>query len=146
MVTFLNIEVSELENKIPNHEKYITTTEFNELAAESFAARLKQADLKNKTDFDNKLTNFNRRITLNKTKHLEVQKKLNSLITKDYNFFLGRNYFTSNDGSQNTFVYQPTLDTLELKKTRVLIMLLVGNQTEYLILNLSYYILHFYIT
>ena len=25
-------------------------------------------------------------------------------------------YFTSNDGSQNTFVYQPTLDTLELKK------------------------------
>ena len=127
MVTFLNIEVSELENKIPNHEKYITTTEFNELAAESFAARLKQADLKNKTDFDNKLTNFNRRITLNKTKHLEVQKKLNSLITKDYNFFLGRNYFTSNDGSQNTFVYQPTLDTLELKKTRVLIMLLVGN-------------------
>ena len=25
-------------------------------------------------------------------------------------------YFTVNDGSQNTFVYQPTLDTLELKK------------------------------
>ena len=25
-------------------------------------------------------------------------------------------YFTSNDGFQNTFVYQPTLDTLELKK------------------------------
>ena len=29
---------------------------------------------------------------------------------------LGRIYFKSNDGSQNTFVYQPTLDTLELKK------------------------------
>ena len=27
-------------------------------------------------------------------------------------------YFTSNDGSQNTFVYQPTLDTLELKKDK----------------------------
>ena len=26
-------------------------------------------------------------------------------------------YFTSNDGSQNTFVYQPTLDMLELIKT-----------------------------
>ena len=26
--------------------------------------------------------------------------------------------FTSNDGSQNTFVYQPTLDTLELKKDK----------------------------
>ena len=55
----------------------------------------------NRTDFDNKLTNFNRRITSNKTKYLEVQKKLNSLITKDYNFFFGRNYFTNNDGSQN---------------------------------------------
>ena len=55
----------------------------------------------NRTDFDNKLTNFNRRITSNKTKYLEVQKKLNSLITKDYNFFFGRNYFTNNDRSQN---------------------------------------------
>ena len=54
----------------------------------------------------------------NKTKHLEVQKKLNGLITKDYNFFLGRIYFTSNDGSQNTLVYQPTLDILELKKDK----------------------------
>ena len=53
----------------------------------------------NETDFDNKLTNFNKRITSNKTTHLEVQKKLNSLITKDCNFFLGTIYFTSNDGS-----------------------------------------------
>ena len=34
-----------MENKIPNHDKYITTPEFNKLTAESFAARLKQADL-----------------------------------------------------------------------------------------------------
>ena len=47
-----------------------------------------------------------------------MKKKLNSLTTKGYNFFLGRIYFTSNDGSQNTFVYQPTLDTLELKKDK----------------------------
>ena len=26
--------------------------------------------------------------------------------------------FTNNDGSQNIFVYQPTLDTLELKKDK----------------------------
>ena len=90
---------------------------FLNLTAESFAARLKQANLVRKTDFDNRLTSFNRRITSNKTKHLEVQKKLNSLITKDYNFFLGRIFFTSNNGSQNTFVYQPILDTLELKKS-----------------------------
>ena len=40
----------------------------------------------NKTDFDNKLASFNRRNTSNKTKHLEVQRKLNSLTTEDYNF------------------------------------------------------------
>ena len=70
----------------------------------------------NKTDFYNKLTSFNRRITSNKTKYLEVKKKLDSLMKKDYNFFIGIIYFTSNDGSRNTFVYQPTLDMLELRK------------------------------
>ena len=48
-------------------------------------------------------------------KHLQAEKKLNNLITKYY-FFLGGIYFTRNDRSENTFVYQPTLDTLELKK------------------------------
>ena len=98
-----------------------------------------------KTDFHKKLTSFNRKTTSNKTKSLEVQKKLNSPITKDYNFFLGRIYFTFNlfyDGSRKAFVYQPTLD---YKKTKVLIMLLAGNQMEYIILNLRYYILYSYI-
>ena len=71
-----------------------------------------------KTDFDNKLTSFNKGITSYKTKHLEVQKTLNSLVTKDCNFLLVRIYFTSNHGSQNTFVYQTTLDALELKKDK----------------------------
>ena len=35
----------------------------------------------------------------------KFREKLNSLTSKDYNFFLGRTYFTSNDGSQNTSVY-----------------------------------------
>ena len=77
--TVLNTKISEVENKIPNHDKYITTPEFKKLTAENFAARLKQGDLVNKTDFDNKPTSFNRQITSNKTKHLEVQNKLNSL-------------------------------------------------------------------
>ena len=83
-----------------------------------------------KTDFNNEPISFNRKITSNKTKYLEVQKKqkqtkktkqkkqLNSLVTSDYNFFLGRIYFTTNDGSQNSFVYQTTLDTLELNKDK----------------------------
>ena len=61
---------------------------------------------------------MNKGITSNKTKHLEVQKKLNSLITEDCNFFLGRIYFKSNDGSKNMFVYPPTHDTLESKKEK----------------------------
>ena len=65
--------------------------------AENFTAILKAADIGNKTNFDNKLTIFNRRINSNKTKHVEVQKKLNSLITNDYNFFLHRIFFTNND-------------------------------------------------
>ena len=71
-----------------------------------------------KTDFYNKLISFNRKITSNKAKYLEVLKKLNSLTTKDYKFFLGTIYLASNDGSQNTFVYQPIIDTLEIKKDK----------------------------
>ena len=70
----------------------------------------------NKTSFDNKLTSFNRRITSNKTKQLEVQKKLNGLITNDFDLLLGRIYFTNNDGSQNTFAYQPNTWYITIKK------------------------------
>ena len=91
--TVSNIKISEVENKIPSHDKYITTPEFNKLTAENVTARLKQVDLVSKADFDKKLTSFNKWITSNKIKYLEVQKKLNSLITKYYNFFLGQNLF-----------------------------------------------------
>ena len=88
--TVLNTEISEIENKIPDNSKYIITQEFNKLTEENFDVRLKQADLVNEIDFDDKLTSFNKQIISNKIKHLEVQKKLNTLISKDYNFFLGR--------------------------------------------------------
>ena len=116
--TVLNIKLNEVENKIPNPDKYIATRRFNKLTTELFAAALKWADLVTKIDFDNELTSFNRRITPNKTKYLEVQKELNSLITNGYNFFLDKIYFTSNDGSQNTFDHQPTLHNLELNKVK----------------------------
>ena len=126
--TLLNTKISEVVNKIRSSSKYITTHKFNKYMTEKFTARLKAADIGNKTNFDNKLTIFNRRINSNKTKHVEVQKKLNSLITNDYNFFLHRIFFTNNDESQNTFVYQPTIDALELKKTKILVMFLVRKQ------------------
>ena len=58
----LNTEINEVENKIPNHDKYIAIPKFNKLTVESFAARLKQANLVTKTDFDNKLTSYNKQI------------------------------------------------------------------------------------
>ena len=78
-----------------------------------------QVNLASKTDFNNKPISLNRKLPQIKKKYLEVLKNLNSLSTKDYNFFIGRIDFTSNDGSQNKFVYQPTLDTWELKKDKV---------------------------
>ena len=81
--TVLNTKINEFENKVPDQSKYITTQEFNKLTAENVAARLKQTNSVNKTGFDNKLTSLNKRITSNKTQHLEAQKKLSSLITED---------------------------------------------------------------
>ena len=59
----LNTKMSEVKNKINDHSKYITTQEFNNLTAEKFAAKFKRANLVSKTDFDNKLISFNRKIT-----------------------------------------------------------------------------------
>ena len=86
--TVLNTKISEVENKIPNHHEYVTSAEeFNKLTPKKLTARLKQSDLVSKTNFDKKLTSFNKRVTSNETEYLEVQKKLNSLITKDYDIF-----------------------------------------------------------
>ena len=46
----MNKQVKEVENKIPNPNKYNTNPEFNELTTEYFTARLKQANLVTKTD------------------------------------------------------------------------------------------------
>ena len=108
--TVLNTKISEVKDRIPDHSKYITTQELNKLTAENVAARLTQANLVNKTDFDNKLIRFNRKYTSSKTKYLKVLGKLNSLPAKYYDLISDRMYFTSNGGSQNTFVSQPTID------------------------------------
>ena len=70
--TVLHTNTEEVEKKIPDHAKYITIQEFNELTAENFAARLKQFNSGSKTDFDNKLISFNTKVTSNKIKHLQV--------------------------------------------------------------------------
>ena len=62
-----------------NHDIYITTPEFNKLTAKHFSAKLKQANLVTKTDFDDKLENLNQKINSNKTKHLLVENELKKL-------------------------------------------------------------------
>ena len=116
--TVLNTKISEIENEVPNHDKYIATPKFNKFTSENVTATLKQANLMIKTGSAKNLTSVNRNITSNKAKHFIVQKKINSLITNDYNFFFKKMYFTSNDRSQNTFAYQSPLDTFESKKDK----------------------------
>ena len=46
----LNTEVSEVENKIRDNSKYVTTQQVNKLTTDNFEARLKQAESVNETD------------------------------------------------------------------------------------------------
>ena len=77
-ITDFNTKVTKIEKKLTdhNHDEYITTPEFNDLAARVFAARLKQANLVPKTDLDDKLKSINQKINSNKVKHLLVENEL----------------------------------------------------------------------
>ena len=98
-------KISELEQKITdhNHGKYITTPEFNTLATIVFNARLAQANLITKRDFDAKLSSLNSKI--NKSKHLLVENELKQLKTCNSSFFIGKRHFEE-DGTQNYLVFQ----------------------------------------
>ena len=65
--TSYDTKITEIEKKLTdhNHDKYITTLEFNTLAASVFNERLVQASLITKTDFNAKLSSINRKITSN---------------------------------------------------------------------------------
>ena len=85
---------------------------FNKLTKENFNARLAQAHLVTKTDFDNKLSNLNRIIVSNKTKYLVIENELKKLKTFDSGYFQGEIHFVD-DGTQNFFVFQPICRYLE---------------------------------
>ena len=76
--TDCDTKISDIEKKITDHDhhKYITTPEFNTMAANVFNARLAQANVITKTDFDAKLSGLNKKNTTNKTKHLHVENEL----------------------------------------------------------------------
>ena len=71
-----NTKVSEIENQILDydHDKYITTKEL--------ATKVDIVDFVKEEDFDDKLKNCNKKITLSKTAHVEVKNKLDELSKK----------------------------------------------------------------
>ena len=75
------------------------------MAVSVFNARLAQANLITKTDFDAKLTVFNKRITANKTTHLLVESELKKLKTFDSGYFIGKGHFEE-DGVQNYLAFE----------------------------------------
>ena len=87
--TIYGTKISELEKKLTdhNHDKYITTPEFNALAASVFNARLAQANLIMKR------SSLNRKIISNKSKHLLVENELKKLKTFDSSYFIGKSHF-----------------------------------------------------
>ena len=120
--TNYNTKISEIENKITtdhDHDKYITTQEFNKLTSEKFTARLAQANLASKndianfvkkTDFDNKLKD----VTSNKNELNELSEKVKAIsttgLTKDLinklSILNGAKYFSSGI-FQNYLVFIP---------------------------------------
>ena len=93
------LKKSDYDTKIKGIEnKYITTTEFNKLASDAVNARIVQPNLVKKTDFDNKLSDLNRKIVSNKTKDISLAKELG--------YFHGKNYFDE-DCALHYYVFQP---------------------------------------
>ena len=99
--TDCNTKITNIENILNNHNhnKYVATSEFITLAATFFNARLAQANLITKTDFDAKLSSLNRNITANKTKHF--------LNDNDLSYYRGKQYFGEGSGKQNYLVFLP---------------------------------------
>ena len=99
--TNYNTKITDIENKLNNHnhDKYVATSEFNNLAANVFNARFGQANLITKTYFDAKLSSLNRKITANKTKHF--------LNDNDLSYYRGKQYFEEGSGKQHYLVFLP---------------------------------------
>ena len=85
--TDYNTKTSETENKKNDHDhtKYITTQEFNKLTAQvqaNLASKNHFDNFKQKTDFDDRLININKKLTLNKIKHALAENEANKLSKK----------------------------------------------------------------
>ena len=96
--TDYNTKVTEIENKLNdhNHDKYITTPEFNSLATNVFNASLAKVNLITKTNFDITVSSLDSEIAGNKTKIKSIEDELKKLNTFDSGYFIGKSYFEDN--------------------------------------------------
>ena len=103
-------KIGEIRNKTTDgdHDKYITTPQFNTLTVEKFTARLKQTNLASKRDFSNfvkktDLCNKLKDVTSNKNELNELSKKVKPIsakgLTKDltdkFSILNGAKYISS---------------------------------------------------
>ena len=106
--TNYDTKISELEKKLTDHnlDKYLTTPEFSTLAASVFNARLAQANLITKIDFDAKLSSRNRKINANKSKYLLAENELEKLKTFDSSYFIGKSHFAEYGNGNYIYYWQ----------------------------------------
>ena len=73
--TNYDTKITEIENKFNNHnhDKYITTPEFNALVTDVFNARISQANLVTKINFLNSVSSLDSKIAENKTKNKSTE-------------------------------------------------------------------------
>ena len=90
-----NTKNTEIEYKLNNHnhDKYITTPEFNTLAADVFNARLAEANLVIKTNFDSAVSSLNNKIEANKTKNESIENEFKKVKTLDLSLFYWQESF-----------------------------------------------------
>ena len=96
LVKKTDYNTTENENKLNNHnhDKYVTTPEFKNLATDVFNARLKQVNLVTK------MSNLDKKITSNED---ELKR-----LKRNFGFIFLRNlFFDGGDGSQAYLIFQP---------------------------------------
>ena len=89
------------------------------------ATKVDIADFVKKADFDKKPISINKKITSNKTKHLDAEKKLTDMkkkiaqiSEKGHHFLLGRMYFTGDDIYQNFLIFMLMASSLKLDNNK----------------------------
>ena len=99
-------KITEIEQKLidHNHDKYITTSEFNTLVADVFNVRLAGANLVTKANFDNTVSSLNEKIAVDKTKNESIENELKKLKTFDSSYLIGKTHF---EETQNYLVFHP---------------------------------------